>query len=70
MSQYITVFINGEPFNCNSFISLKDLLIYLSFDLDSVIVEYNNRIIKSFDYVNVFICDGDCVEVITIVGGG
>nr|YP_009391534.1 thiamin biosynthesis protein S [Platysiphonia delicata]ARW59678.1 thiamin biosynthesis protein S [Platysiphonia delicata] len=70
MSQYITVSINGQPFNCNSFISLKDLLIYLNFDLSSVIIEYNNEIIKNFNYINITINDGDRIEVITIVGGG
>nr|QCI06449.1 Thiamin biosynthesis protein S [Dictyurus purpurascens] len=67
---YLTVFVNGQPFNCLNSMSIKDLLLYLNFDLNLIIVEYNHEIINSscFDSFNLRM--NDCIEVITIVGGG
>nr|YP_009397327.1 thiamin biosynthesis protein S [Thuretia quercifolia]ARW66513.1 thiamin biosynthesis protein S [Thuretia quercifolia] len=67
---YVTVFVNGKPFNCLNSMSIKDLLLYLDFDLDLIIVEYNNEIINlsSFDIFSLNM--NDSIEVITIVGGG
>nr|YP_009326623.1 conserved hypothetical plastid protein Ycf40 [Membranoptera platyphylla]AMJ16880.1 conserved hypothetical plastid protein Ycf40 [Membranoptera platyphylla] len=70
MEKYITVFINGEPFNFNDVMSLKDLLLYLNFNLNVVIVEYNKEIIADSNYDNIFFKTNDSIEVITIVGGG
>lgn len=67
---YITVFINGEPFNCNESMSLKDLLLYLNFNLDIIVVEYNKEIIDACSYDHCFFKMNDSIEVITIVGGG
>nr|YP_010155948.1 thiamin biosynthesis protein S [Cumathamnion serrulatum]QQY85402.1 thiamin biosynthesis protein S [Cumathamnion serrulatum] len=70
MEKYITVFINGEPFNINAVMSLKDLLLYLNFNLNVVIIEYNKEIVTSSNYNNIFLKKNDFIEVITIVGGG
>nr|QCI06090.1 Thiamin biosynthesis protein S [Delesseria sanguinea] len=70
MEKYITVFINDEPFNFNDFMSLKDLLLYLNFNLNVIIVEYNKEIVTSSNYENIFLKTNDFIEVITIVGGG
>ena len=67
---YITVFINGEPFNCNKLMSLKDLLLYLNFNLRITIVEYNKEILPSDSYHNYSLKMNDSIEVITVVGGG
>lgn len=69
-SQYSTVMINGEPFNCLQSMSLYDLLIYLDFDIDRVIVEYNNKVITNSLFHNISMNNHDKLEVITIVGGG
>ena len=69
-ANYILIYLNGQPFNCFSSMSLRDLLIYLGFDLNSVIVEHNRSIV-SIDTLNkVFVEAGDKVEVLTMVGGG
>nr|YP_009396083.1 thiamin biosynthesis protein S [Dasya naccarioides]ARW65269.1 thiamin biosynthesis protein S [Dasya naccarioides] len=70
MKRYITVFINGEPFNCNYLMSIKDLLLYLNFNLDIIIVEYNEEIISPYLYSNYVLNMNDNIEIITIVGGG
>nr|YP_009391328.1 thiamin biosynthesis protein S [Dipterocladia arabiensis]ARW59472.1 thiamin biosynthesis protein S [Dipterocladia arabiensis] len=67
---YIIIFINGEPFNCHQSMSIKDLLLYLNFNLDVIVVEYNKEIIDLSLYDSYFLKMNDAIEVITIVGGG
>nr|WCH58059.1 Thiamine biosynthesis protein [Cystoclonium purpureum f. stellatum] len=67
---YNIVFINGEAFNCLHSMSLYDLIIYLDFDLNTILVEYNNEIISHCDFNHIFFKNKDKLEIITIVGGG
>jgi len=67
---YFTVFVNGEAFNCSQFMSIKDLLIYLNFNLKTVIIEYNESIINISTFDKIILKNHDTIEVITIVGGG
>nr|YP_009392984.1 thiamin biosynthesis protein S [Caloglossa intermedia]ARW61546.1 thiamin biosynthesis protein S [Caloglossa intermedia] len=70
MEDYITIYVNGEPFNCESHTPLKDFLLYLEFDLSKTIIEYNGRIVTLPLYSSIFLRMNDSVEVVTIVGGG
>ena len=70
MQNYLTIFINGEPFNCDSGMSLHDILIYLRININLVIIEYNYSILKKQDFSNLYVKDNDTIEVISIVGGG
>nr|YP_009257624.1 conserved hypothetical plastid protein Ycf40 [Coeloseira compressa]ANH09707.1 conserved hypothetical plastid protein Ycf40 [Coeloseira compressa] len=67
---YNTIFINGKPFKCINTMSLKDLLIYLGFNIDLIVVEYNKKVISSIVFNQIFLNHHDCLEVITIAGGG
>nr|YP_009346774.1 hypothetical protein [Gracilaria firma]YP_009498040.1 Ycf40 [Gracilaria changii]APR74309.1 hypothetical protein [Gracilaria firma]ART65303.1 Ycf40 [Gracilaria changii] len=67
---YNTIFVNGEAFNCYIKMSLKELLMYLEFELNSIIVEYNGCIIHMTEFDNTFFKPQDKIEIITIVGGG
>nr|YP_009510931.1 Thiamine biosynthesis protein [Gracilaria gracilis]AXI96604.1 Thiamine biosynthesis protein [Gracilaria gracilis] len=67
---YNTIFINGQAFNCCIDMSLKDLLSYLEFELNAIVVEYNNRIINFTEFERTFFKSQDKIEIITIVGGG
>ena len=49
---------------------LKDLITYLAYQPQLVVVELNGTIINPQDWINTKIKDGDCLEVVTIVGGG
>ena len=69
-TNYILIYLNGQPFNCSSGMSLRHLLAYLNFDLSSVVVEYNSEIISIDSLSEVIINSGDKVEVLTMVGGG
>ena len=65
-----SVIVNGSPLNCYSVMSLKDILIYLNFNIDTVIVEYNQEIVNCSQFDQIYVNQNDCIEVITIVGGG
>ena len=70
MKNYLTIFINGEPFHCDSSMSLMDVLLYLNIDINNIIIEYNKRILNKKDFNSLFFQLDDSIEIITIVGGG
>ena len=49
---------------------LESLVIYLGYQPQLVVVELNGAIINPKKWINTIIKDGDCLEVVTIVGGG
>ena len=49
---------------------LEWLLEYLGYKPQLVVVELNGAIINPKDWLNTKIKNGDCLEVVTIVGGG
>nr|ARW63818.1 thiamin biosynthesis protein S [Chondria sp. (in: red algae)] len=70
MQDYLTIFINGEPFHCDSHMSLANVLLYLGINRDNIVVEYNHQIISKNDFNNLSFKQNDSLEIITIVGGG
>lgn len=70
LTNYILIYINGEPVNCLPNLSLEDLLVYLDFNLSSIVVEYNKTIIQIESFNRIIIKSGDKIEVLTMVGGG
>nr|YP_009297846.1 thiamine biosynthesis protein S [Kumanoa americana]AOM67580.1 thiamine biosynthesis protein S [Kumanoa americana] len=67
---YITIEINGEPFNCSSSMSLQDIINYLGLNSTGVLLEYNKQIISDQHLSNIFLKSNDQLEILTIVGGG
>ena len=49
---------------------LESLITHLGYQPQLVVVELNGVIISPQDWINTKIKDGDCLEVVTIVGGG
>lgn len=70
ITDYILIQLNGKPFNCPSSIKLKDVLLYLGYALDSIVVEYNAEILHDLELSTKIIKTGDKIEILTIVGGG
>ena len=65
--------INGEfktIVDSNEELFLEGLIENLGYQPQLVVVELNGVIINPQDWVNAKIKDGDCLEVVTIVGGG
>ena len=49
---------------------MEDLISHLGYQPQLVVVELNGTIINPKEWLNTKIKDGDCLEVVTIVGGG
>ena len=49
---------------------LESLITRLGYQPQLVVVELNGTIVNPQDWINTKIKDGDCLEVVTIVGGG
>ena len=65
--------INGElktNNNSNKELPLEALLENLGYKPQLVVVELNGEIINPKFWINTKIKNGDCLEVVTIVGGG
>nr|UEQ12201.1 thiamine biosynthesis protein S [Batrachospermum sp.] len=69
-NNYITIQINGEPFNCSYGMSLQDLIYYFNINSKLILIEYNTNVIYENQFNNVFLKPNDTLEIITIVGGG
>lgn len=68
--KYTGIFINGQAFNCIKSMSLEELLTYMEFNTNSIIVERNKQVISWNDFSHTFLESGDKIEIITIAGGG
>ena len=65
--------INGEIKsieNADVEFSVEGLLEHLGYEPQLIVVELNGAIINPKDWINTKIKNGDCLEVVTIVGGG
>jgi len=62
--------VNGELRRCPPQITLPQLLEQLGFNPRLVAVEYNGEILHRQFWQQTQIRAGDCLEVVTIVGGG
>ena len=65
--------LNGEIKNINHSdekLFLEGLITHLGYQPQLIVVELNGAIINPQDWSNTKIKNGDCLEVVTIVGGG
>ena len=65
--------INGEIKiidQLNEGLFLEGLIEHLRYKPQLVVIELNGAIINPAEWVNTKIKDGDCLEIVTIVGGG
>jgi len=69
-NNYITIRINGEPFNCSCTMSLSDVINYLGLNSQMILIEYNKEVIHEAQLVNIYLKSNDYLEIVTIVGGG
>lgn len=66
----IAIQVNGASHTCTPAILLPDLLTQLNLDPRLIAVEYNGEILHRQFWATTSIQAGDCLEVVTIVGGG
>lgn len=61
--------INGEAVNVQG-MSLSDYLVQEGYQLSRIAVECNEAIVPKEAYDKKILEDGDCIEVVSFVGGG
>ena len=64
------VTINSEPRECAEGMTLADLLCELGLDTTPCAAEINKRLIPKREHADRQLCEGDTIELVTLVGGG
>ncbi len=61
--------INGKEIEISD-ITLAEYLYGTSYDVKRIAVERNGEIVPKSQYDSVVLMDGDCLEIVSFVGGG
>ncbi|TAG08857.1 MAG: sulfur carrier protein ThiS [Verrucomicrobia bacterium] len=64
------IFLNGNDYECATGASLPKLLDELGLATKPVVVEYNEQAIFPREYAQIFLHEGDRVEIIMLAAGG
>jgi sulfur carrier protein len=64
------IVVNGQPRTLNDGLTLADLVAALELTPQRVAIEVNEQLVRRTDYASTRLCDGDRIEVVTLVGGG
>jgi len=62
--------LNGNQYQIVNQITLFNLINYMGYKQNLIVVEYNNKIVIKKTWKNIKIGNKDKIEIITIVGGG
>lgn len=62
--------INGKERNVSQGVNISQLLDELNIQKDRVAVELNKEIAKKSQWENIYLKEGDVLEIVTFVGGG
>lgn len=62
--------INGEEYNFNRQMVVKDLIKELQLDTQKIAIEQNLAIVPCSEYDSTAICEGDRIEIVQFMGGG
>lgn len=66
----MTLMVNGEPRTLPPNASVADLVRELHLEKSACAVEVNKRLIPKAGHGECCLCEGDSIEVVTLVGGG
>jgi sulfur carrier protein len=66
----IRIHVNGELITCPTGQEINDVLILLGYQPEVVVVELNGLILPRSQWAGKKVVESDCLEVVTIVGGG
>ena len=62
--------INGSKYVFNYNFTISDLMDYLGFNKNVIVIDYNGTIIEKNIWEFTSICDNDSLEILSIAGGG
>jgi sulfur carrier protein len=66
----ITIQLNGEARDCAAGLTLPEVLEACGYRPQLVVVEFNGEILPRSSWGDRAVVESDCLEVVTIVGGG
>jgi thiamine biosynthesis protein ThiS len=66
----LKLFVNGEPKELESGLSLEGLILHLGIKKEAVVAEVNREIIQPDKRAGLSLQEGDQIELIQFVGGG
>ena len=62
--------VNGKQIQLTSEMSVADYLEQNNYQINRIAVEMNEEILPKDRYAETILKDGDCMEIVTFVGGG
>lgn len=62
--------INGLPYEYNPPMTPYELLIYLGFNTELILVDYNGTLLPKEEWELLPLKDNDSLEILTLAGGG
>ena len=69
-SSTVTVLVNGEPRRLPAGATARDLVALLGLDGRPLAVEHNEQVVPRARLADCTLCEGDRIELVTLVGGG
>lgn len=66
----MNITLNGQKYNIESNITLKQMLINLNIEQKNIIAEVNGEVVTKDDFSNKIINENDIIELVRFVGGG
>lgn len=66
----MNITLNGQKYNIESNITLKEMLINLNIEQKNIIAEVNGEVVTQNDFSNKIINENDIIELVRFVGGG
>jgi thiamine biosynthesis protein ThiS len=66
----LVITLNGDPFELDQPVTVRELLERLAIDPRRVAVEHNLSILKRHAFSEAIVREGDTVEIVNFVGGG
>ena len=62
--------INGEIYNFQVQFTVASLLVYLGFNLDLIVIDYNGTVLQKEFWKQTYLNANDTIEILTVAGGG
>lgn len=63
-------FLNGQQYCTEYELTILEILNYFDYNSGLLVLEYNNLICNRNHWKNLYLKNGDKIEIVTIVGGG
>jgi len=70
MMMKIKIFLNGEPLEIESGLSISQLLINFEIDPNKIAIEKDLEIINPLDFNKIILTENSKIEIVHFIGGG